>query len=116
MKKLGLKICALVGVAVFFNACSSIPSCDDSDVTSNLTQIILQNEYSRLSPADQKKLNFDYSGFMTEMTDEKSKTQYCKANVKIYGNAGGKNVKNDLWLEYTAKYTDDGMIYTEARW
>ncbi|EAJ1453205.1 hypothetical protein CS797_03950 [Campylobacter jejuni] len=92
-----------VGIlAVFLSACSSgIPKCSDQDVQNVLTEI------------DRKKLKFTYSGFMSDLTDKESKTQYCKAQVKANGSIDSRPYKWDAWIEYFARYTDDGMVYVE---
>ncbi|RDU66210.1 hypothetical protein CQA53_04155 [Helicobacter didelphidarum] len=111
MKKLSAKVLPLVAIAFFLNACGGgIPSCSDKVVQDVLSNIILENNFAEWQESDRKKIKLSYSGFMTEMTDEKSRTNYCKANVKSFG----KNTKIDSWITYTARYTDDKKeVYVE---
>ncbi|EAC1579938.1 hypothetical protein GMH54_02255 [Campylobacter coli] len=104
-----------VGIlAVFLSACSNgIPKCSDQDVQNVLTEIILEHNFGRFSEVDRKKLKFTYSGFMSDLTDKESKTQYCKAQVKANGSIDSRPYKWDAWIEYFARYTDDGMVYVE---
>ena len=50
---------------------------------------------------------------MSDLTDEKSKTQFCKAQVKVNGVVNSKPYKWDSWINYSARYTDDRMVYVE---
>ncbi len=50
---------------------------------------------------------------MSDLTDKESKTQYCKAQVKANGSINSRPYKWDAWIEYFARYTDDGMVYVE---
>lgn len=114
MKYLNIKFILVGAVALFFTACSGgIPKCGDKEVQNVLTDIILENYFGRLSEIDRKKLKFTYSSFMSDLTDEKSKTQFCKAQVKVNGVVNSKPYKWDSWINYSARYTDDRMVYVE---
>lgn len=115
MKKFNIKNLCLLGVLmVLFSACGGgIPKCGDKDVQDVLTDIILDNDFKQLTEFERKKLKFSYSGFMADMTDEESKTQHCKAQVKINGIVNLRPYKWDGWINYSARYTDDGMTYVE---
>lgn len=104
-----------VGILVaLLSACNGgIPKCGDKDVQNALTSFILEHDFGNLSEVDRKKLKFTYSGFMSELTDKESKTQYCKAQVKVNGIINSSPYKWDSWFKYSAKYTDDGMVYIE---
>ncbi|MBK1992025.1 hypothetical protein JG676_05355 [Campylobacter sp. 2018MI35] len=109
-----IKIYFIGVLAILLSACSGgISKCNDKDVQKVLTDIILENRFERFSEVDRKKLKFTYSGFMSEMTDKENKTQYCKAQVKANGIINSNSMKWDAWIEYSAKYTDDGMVYVE---
>lgn len=86
-------------MAVGFTACSSVPSCDDSDVKDLLTRILKNNN---LAP---KNAKIKYSGFTTEFKDKDTKKVGCKAMANING-------REDA-IPYTAQYTDDGILYVE---
>lgn len=114
MKYFNVKFMFVGILAVLFSACGDgIPKCNDKDVQDTLTKIILENRFNRFSELDRKKLKFTYSSFMSELTDKENKIQYCKAQVKVNGSINSNPYKWDTWIDYSAKYTDDGMVYVE---
>ncbi|AJC85776.1 hypothetical protein [Campylobacter sp. RM16704] len=111
MKKI-IKLILLSPLAILFIACgkSNIPKCNDETVQEILTSIILDNRFQNLSKIEQKKLKFTYSAFITQLSDQEGKTNYCKAQVKIFGT----NFKDEAWIEFTTQFTDDKKeIYVE---
>ncbi|MCI7047905.1 hypothetical protein [Helicobacter sp.] len=114
MKYFKIKFLALMALIVLFSACSGgIPKCNDKDVQNLLTDIILEHNFGGFSEVDRKKFKFTYSGFMSELTDKESKTQYCRAQVKANKSVNSRPYKWDAWINYSTRYTDDGMLYVE---
>lgn len=91
----------------------SIPKCDDEDVTNVISEIIKKEGLKHDPSAKQyfKDMKFNYSGFITENIDKEAKEVTCKVNVKM--SYKGKTTV-DEFVDYTAKYTDDGQIYVEV--
>lgn len=54
-------------ISALFVGCSSMPSCDDKEVTEVVTQIITKQV------PNASLLDISYSGFMTEKTDKEKK-------------------------------------------
>lgn len=104
MKKLYF---SLIIISTFFIGCSSTPSCDDKEVTQLVTEILLKQS-STLDAYD-----ISYSSFMTDKTDEKRKRIKCKAMLTLKETENFSIIK-EIWLDYSARYTDDGMVYVEV--
>ncbi|MBK2001267.1 hypothetical protein ACD575_05620 [Campylobacter sp. LH-2024] len=114
MKYLNVKFIFVGILTILLGACKGdIPKCGDKDVQNVLSDILLEHTFSSFSEVDRKKLKFTYGGFMSDLTDKESKTQYCKAQVKVSGVVNSRPYKWDNWINYSARYTDDGMVYVE---
>lgn len=103
MKKLFF---SLITISTLFIGCGSTPNCDDKEVTDVVTQI-LKKQVPNIS-----SLDISYSGFMTEKIDKEKKLIRCKAEMKMTNKETKQSAEN--WFDYSARYTDDGMVYVEV--
>ncbi|MBZ7982423.1 hypothetical protein AVBRAN12640_07730 [Campylobacter sp. RM12640] len=97
---------SLIVVSAFCIGCGSIPSCDDKEVTDVVTQIV-KKQVPNIS-----SLDISYSGFMTEKIDKEKKLIRCKGEMKMTNKDTKQSAEN--WFDYSARYTDDGMVYVEV--
>lgn len=100
--KLFIGSIALAMVLTGCGSSSKAPSCDDSDVTSVVTQLLTENARSKGLEIGK----FTYKDFMTQdsVIPNPRKVQ-CVAYFS--GKAGNKEYKDEM-VVYHAQYTDDG--------
>lgn len=98
---------SLIVVSAFYIGCGSIPSCDDKEVTQLLTEILLKQSKT-LDAYD-----ISYSSFMTNKIDKEAKKINC-TNKLILKETENFSIVKEIWLDYSARYTDDGMVYVEV--
>lgn len=113
MKKVFLNLLVAGFVSVFAVGCSkSMPECGDSDVTDLLESIVKEQLLPMIGipKADINKLKFKFSDFLVNSKDEGTKKVFCSASVKVTHPDKGSN---DMAVNYSAQYTEDGKVYVQ---
>lgn len=106
------KIASLCVAGFFIVGCgNSMPSCTDKEVKDLLTQIV-EKHYKKQFGRASGDLEFSFSGFSTNRTNENRKEVTCEVTIDTMHAKTGENEEDTI--HYTARHTDDGKLLVKV--